>query len=105
MRIGVIGTGHIGGTLGAKWLAAGHEVVYGARRASGEGPGGAPVRPVSEALADAEVGALAGVTLARVLGAPVRVRVVRAFVSRLSCPGQAPHGPPRDPNRGQLGPA
>jgi 8-hydroxy-5-deazaflavin:NADPH oxidoreductase len=59
MRIGVIGTGHIGGTLGTKWLAAGHEVVYGSRRASGEGPGGAPVRTVGDSLADAEVVALA----------------------------------------------
>ena len=31
MRIAVIGTGHIGGTLGSKWRAAGHDVVYGAR--------------------------------------------------------------------------
>lgn len=29
MRIAVIGTGHIGGTLGGKWRAAGHDVVYG----------------------------------------------------------------------------
>ena len=59
MRIAVIGTGHIGGALGAKWLAAGHDVVYGARRPSGEGPGGAPVRAIADALADAEVVALA----------------------------------------------
>ena len=59
MRIAVIGTGHIGGALGAKWLAAGHDVVYGGRRASGEGPGGAPVLAVGDALADAEVVALA----------------------------------------------
>ena len=59
MRIAIIGTGHIGGALGAKWLAAGHDVVYGARRASGEGPGGAPVRAVGDALADAEAVALA----------------------------------------------
>ena len=59
MRIAIIGTGHIGGALGAKWLAAGHEVVYGARRASAEGPEAAPVQPVAEALADAEVVVLA----------------------------------------------
>ena len=27
MRIGVIGKGNIGGTLGGKWRAAGHDVV------------------------------------------------------------------------------
>ena len=59
MKIAVIGTGHIGGTLGGKFLAAGHEVVYGSRRASGEGPGGAPVRAVADALGDAEVAVLA----------------------------------------------
>ena len=59
MRIAVIGTGHIGGTLGAKWLAAGHDVVFGSRQAPGEGPGGAPVRAVGDALADAEVVVLA----------------------------------------------
>jgi predicted dinucleotide-binding enzyme len=59
MRIAVIGTGHVGGTLGGKFVAAGHEVVYGSRRAAGEGPGGAPVRAVGDALADAEVAVLA----------------------------------------------
>lgn len=31
MRIAVLGAGNIGGTLGAKWAAAGHEVVWGVR--------------------------------------------------------------------------
>jgi predicted dinucleotide-binding enzyme len=31
MRIAVIGKGNIGGSLGGKWRAAGHDVVYGAR--------------------------------------------------------------------------
>ena len=59
MRIAIIGTGHIGGTLGEKWLEAGHDVVYGARQATGERPGGAPVWAVGDALADAEVVLLA----------------------------------------------
>ena len=59
MKIAVIGTGHIGGTLGGKFVAAGHEVVYGSRQAPGEGPGGAPVRTVGDAMADAEVVVLA----------------------------------------------
>jgi 8-hydroxy-5-deazaflavin:NADPH oxidoreductase len=59
MKIAVIGTGNIGGTLGRRWIAAGHEVVYGSRAASGEGPGGAPQMTVGDALAGAEVVVLA----------------------------------------------
>ena len=59
MRIAVIGKGHIGGTLGSKWRAAGHDVVYGARDGSGPGPDGAPVRSIGDALKDAEVVLLA----------------------------------------------
>jgi 8-hydroxy-5-deazaflavin:NADPH oxidoreductase len=55
MRIAVIGSGHIGGTLGGKWQAAGHDVIYGGRSAGADGPGGAPVATVAEALGDAEV--------------------------------------------------
>jgi len=71
MRIAVIGKGNIGGTLGSKWAAAGHDVVYGARDGSGEGasagpggvapagasagPGGAPVRSIGDALKDADI--------------------------------------------------
>jgi predicted dinucleotide-binding enzyme len=40
MRIAVIGKGNIGGSLGSKWIAAGHDVVYGARDGSGEAPAG-----------------------------------------------------------------
>ncbi|HSS62438.1 MAG TPA: NAD(P)-binding domain-containing protein [Candidatus Limnocylindrales bacterium] len=31
MRIAVIGAGKVGGTIGGRWAAAGHEVVYGLR--------------------------------------------------------------------------
>jgi predicted dinucleotide-binding enzyme len=55
MKIAVIGKGKIGGTLGSKWRAAGHDVVYGARDGSGEGPGGAPVRSIADALKHADV--------------------------------------------------
>jgi 8-hydroxy-5-deazaflavin:NADPH oxidoreductase len=55
MKIAVIGTGHIGGTLGERWRAAGHEVAYGSRSAVGTGPGGAPVVPVGDALTGADV--------------------------------------------------
>jgi len=59
MRIAVIGKGNIGATLGGQWTAAGHDVVYGSRGGSGEGPGGAPVRGIGEALEGAAVVLLA----------------------------------------------
>jgi predicted dinucleotide-binding enzyme len=59
MRIAVIGKGNIGGSLGSKWRAAGHDVIYGARDGSGEGPGGAPVLGIGDALKDADVVLLA----------------------------------------------
>jgi 8-hydroxy-5-deazaflavin:NADPH oxidoreductase len=31
MKIAILGAGNIGGTLGKKWLAAGHEVIFGVR--------------------------------------------------------------------------
>ena len=31
MRIGIIGTGNVGATLGKRWAATGHEVMFGAR--------------------------------------------------------------------------
>jgi predicted dinucleotide-binding enzyme len=59
MKIAVIGRGNIGGTLGSKWSAAGHDVVYGARGGSGDGPSGAPVRGIGDALEGADVVVLA----------------------------------------------
>lgn len=54
MQIAAIGTGKIGGTLGERWRQAGHHVVYGSRRPAADGPGGAPVVTVAEAIAGAE---------------------------------------------------
>lgn len=59
MRIAVTGTGNVGGALASRWRAAGHDVEYASRSGSGAGPGGAPVRSVAAALADAEVVLLA----------------------------------------------
>ena len=54
MRIAVIGAGNIGRTLGARWVTAGHQVVYGVRSS------GAPdTAPVADAVAPADVVALA----------------------------------------------
>jgi len=54
MRIAVIGKGNVGGTLGSRWRAAGYDVVYGARDGGGEGPGGAPVQSIGDAIKDAD---------------------------------------------------
>jgi 8-hydroxy-5-deazaflavin:NADPH oxidoreductase len=54
MRIAVIGAGNIGRTLGGKWTAAGHDVVYGVRR-----PGEPGTASVTDAAAVADVVVLA----------------------------------------------
>jgi 8-hydroxy-5-deazaflavin:NADPH oxidoreductase len=91
MRIAVIGKGKIGGTLGGKWLAAGHDVVYGSRDGSGTGPGGAPVAPVGDALTDADVVLLAvpGQVVGEVvseLGAALAGKIVIDAVNRIGAP-------------------
>ena len=67
MRLAILGTGSVGGTLGRRWSALGHEVCFGARdprsanvRALEQAIGGT-VRAagLSEAVADAEVVVLA----------------------------------------------
>jgi predicted dinucleotide-binding enzyme len=91
MRIAVIGKGNIGGTLGSRWRAAGHEVVYGTRDGSGQGPGGAPARSTGEAVRDAEVVLLAvpGQAVPDVvseLGAALAGKVVIDAVNRIGAP-------------------
>jgi predicted dinucleotide-binding enzyme len=91
MRIAVIGKGNIGGSLGSKWLAAGHDVVYGARDATGDGPGGAPVRGIGDAVRDAEVVVLAvpGQVVADVVGeqgAALAGKTVIDAVNRMGTP-------------------
>ncbi len=91
MRIAVIGTGHIGGTLGGRWRAAGHDVVYGSRTGSGEGPGGAPLMSAGEAVTGADVVVLAvpGGAVADVVavnGAALASKVVIDAVNRMGGP-------------------
>jgi 8-hydroxy-5-deazaflavin:NADPH oxidoreductase len=91
MRIAVIGKGNIGGSLGTKWRAAGHDVVYGARDGSGEGPGGAPVRGIGDALKDVDVVVLAvpGQVVAEVVaghGAALAGKTVIDAVNRIGAP-------------------
>ena len=52
MEIGVIGAGNVGGTLGRRWVQAGHAVVFGVR-----GPNDEKVRTI---LASAGANARAG---------------------------------------------
>ena len=35
MKIGIVGAGNIGGTLGALWARAGHSILFGTRRPEG----------------------------------------------------------------------
>jgi predicted dinucleotide-binding enzyme len=58
MRVAVIGTGRIGGTLGRAFAAAGHEVTFGSRGAESDavvGGTSARVASVGDALGSAEV--------------------------------------------------
>ena len=59
MRIGVIGTGNIGGTLGAALARAGHQVTLGSRHPQDEAATDARVADVAGALDGAEVVLLA----------------------------------------------
>lgn len=66
MKIGIIGSGNIGGTLGRHWATQGHEVVFGARdpnspkaRAAFEGASGARLVSLQEAAAFGDVVVLA----------------------------------------------
>lgn len=59
MNIAVIGTGKVGGTLGRRWRAAGHRVVYGSRTGPRDGADGAAVMTVSQALGGVDVVVLA----------------------------------------------
>jgi 8-hydroxy-5-deazaflavin:NADPH oxidoreductase len=91
MKIAVIGRGNIGGTLGSKWRATGHDVVYGTEDGSGEGPGGAPVRNVGDAVQDADVVVLAvpGQAVPDVVkeqGAAFAGKVVIDAVNRMGAP-------------------
>jgi 8-hydroxy-5-deazaflavin:NADPH oxidoreductase len=92
MRIAVIGTGHIGGTLGEKWRAAGHDVVYGSQNASTDGgPAGAPVLAVGAAIdgADAVLLAIPGSAVADLVsehGGALAGKVVIDAANRIGQP-------------------
>ena len=55
IKIAVLGAGHIGGTLGSKWVATGHEVAFGVNN-----PGGENARKLRGELGDrATIGTIA----------------------------------------------
>jgi 8-hydroxy-5-deazaflavin:NADPH oxidoreductase len=91
MKLAVIGTGNIGGSIGSRWLKAGHEVVFGSRNPSPAGPGGAPVLAVGDALAGADVVLLAvpGPAVPDVIGthrAALAGKIVIDAVNRIGQP-------------------
>jgi 8-hydroxy-5-deazaflavin:NADPH oxidoreductase len=55
MKVAVIGAGRIGGTIGGRWEAAGHEVVYGLRESSKK----KGAKPIADALRSADTVLLA----------------------------------------------
>ncbi|HYW23046.1 MAG TPA: NAD(P)-binding domain-containing protein [Terriglobales bacterium] len=67
LRIAVLGAGKIGGTLGRKWVDAGHDVVFGVRDLEGDGAQALRAEPgertrvatIADAVAIAEVVLLA----------------------------------------------
>ncbi|OGL58406.1 MAG: F420-dependent NADP oxidoreductase [Candidatus Tectomicrobia bacterium RIFCSPLOWO2_12_FULL_69_37] len=67
MKIGIIGSGRVGGTVGKRWAAMGHEVVFGSRdpgaakvkELAGATGGKAKADTIAKAAASAEVVVLA----------------------------------------------
>jgi 8-hydroxy-5-deazaflavin:NADPH oxidoreductase len=91
MKIAVIGTGHIGGTLGTKFRAAGYDVAFGAIHPRDDGPGGAPVLAASDALSGADVVLLAVPSQAvpdvvSTHGAALAGKIVIDAVNRIGAP-------------------
>ena len=59
MRIGIIGAGQVGTTLGGRWAAAGHDVIYGGRTPRATSATGARVVTIREAVVAADAVVLA----------------------------------------------
>lgn len=55
MNITIIGAGNIGRTLGAKWMQAGHAIIYGVRNPADPKHAGLNTAPIKESLTQAEV--------------------------------------------------
>ena len=59
MRIAVVGAGRVGATLGNRWRAAGHDVLYGVRNPRDPKHGDLPTAGVAAAAAESDVVLLA----------------------------------------------
>lgn len=55
MKIGILGTGNVAGTLARRWLAAGHQITFGSRDPAARGGLGAPVASLSDVVSGNEV--------------------------------------------------
>lgn len=99
LRIAIIGSGNIGGTVGAHWAVAGHQVVYGVRdtgsakaqRILQRTGGGAEFKTIPDALAFGDVILLAipGASMPDFMarhGAPMDDKVVIDATNRFSEP-------------------
>src|SRR5437762_702916 len=79
-RIAVIGAGRIGGSLGAAWRRAGHDVTFGVRDPEGRSGGGPFARPEDAARnADVVVFAIPGTSMDETvagLGEALRGRIL-----------------------------
>lgn len=88
MKIAILGAGNIGGTLGRKWAAAGHQVVFGVRQ---------PGSDKTQALLETVQGTASAATLAQAIPAGDVVlfaipwdAVAGTARARRSAPGQDP---------------
>jgi predicted dinucleotide-binding enzyme len=91
MRISVIGTGNIGGTLGRRWQEAGHDVTYGSRTPSNDGPGGAPVVAIAQAIegSDAVLLAVPGAAVEDVVTANAAILAGKVVIDATNRMGAA----------------
>jgi predicted dinucleotide-binding enzyme len=83
MRIGILGAGHIGGTLGRLWCEAGHEICFGTRHAADVQPFVAELGPRARAGTSADAIAFGPIIL---LAVPLKAtaQLGRDFGSQLA---------------------
>lgn len=82
MKIGIIGTGNMGRTLGTRWARAGHDVMFGARdrevaaRAAANAGAQAGSLEAAAAFGDVLLYTVRGVPPSRILRAPLDGKIV-----------------------------
>jgi len=98
VRIGIIGAGQVGATLGRAWAAAGHEVVFGSRDPSGSGvqaavagaPGSSAALVADAAQADVVVLTVPGPALPDVAAPIAGLLAGRVVVNATNVMGDGP---------------